>query len=134
MSEAATFLENALYNHVLRNTAYTSPATVYCAAFDTTASLANLEAGTLTGEISGNAYARQAVTFGAPSDGAGSNSAAITFPIATPSNWGTIRFSAIMDASSAGNVLVYTQLDADVVINAGNRLQFNIGDWDVTIA
>lgn len=129
LSEFATFLENELYDHILRNAAYTSPTTVYAALFDTTASLANLEAGTLTGEISGGSYARQSITFGAPTAGLGSNSVAVTFPQAT-ANWGTIRYMAIMDALTVGNVLMYTQLDADVVINNGNQFQFNVGDID----
>ena len=131
LTELSTYLENELYDHVLRNAAYTSPTTVYAALFGTTASTANLEAGTLTGEIAGNGYARQSISFGAPTAGLGSNSAAVTFPANTGSNWGTIRYMAIMDASTAGNVLLYTQLDADVTINVGNQFQFNIGDIDV---
>jgi hypothetical protein len=130
MAEFATYLENELYDHLFRNLAYTSPTTVYAALFGTTASTANLEAGTLTGEISGNAYARTAITFGAPTNGLGANSAAVTFPAASGGNWGTIRYMAIMDASTAGNVLMYTQLDSDVVINDGNQFQFNTGDID----
>lgn len=134
MSEASTFLEDELYDHVLRNAAYTSPATIRVGAFTSTATLGELEAGTLTNEVSGNAYARQAITFGAPSNGVGSNSAAVTFPTATPGNWGTIRFTAIHDAASAGNILIYTQMDADVIINVGNALQFNIGSWTASFA
>lgn len=130
LTEFSTYLENELYDHVFRNAAYTSPTTVYAALFGTTASIANLEAGTLTGEISGNAYARTAITFGAPTNGLGSNSAAVTFPAASGGSWGTIRYMAIMDASTAGNVLMYTQLDADVTINDGNQFQFNTGDID----
>jgi hypothetical protein len=131
MSEFSTYLENELYDHLFRAAAYTSPTTVYAALFTTTASLANLEAGTLTGEVSGNGYARTAITFGAPTDGLGENSAPVTFPAASGGNWGTIRYMAIMDASTAGNVLTYTQLDADVVINNGNQFQFNTGNIDV---
>lgn len=130
-AEMSNYLENELYDHLFRNAGYTSPTTVYAALFGTTASTANLEAGTLTGEISGNAYARTAITFGAPTNGAGSNSAAVTFPAASGGNWGTIRYMAIMDASTAGNVLLYTQLNADVTINDGNQFQFNVGDIDV---
>lgn len=129
LAEFATFLEDEMYDHLFRNAAYTSPTTVYAALFDTSGSTANLEAGTLTGEISGNAYARVSITFGAPTNGLGSNSAAVTFASAT-GNWGTIRYMAIMDASTAGNVLMYTQLDSDVVINSGNQFQFNSGDID----
>jgi len=131
LAEFATYLEDELYDHLFRNLGYTDPVTVYAALFGTTASTANLEAGTLTGEISGNGYARTAITFGAPTAGLGSNSAAVTFPAASGGNWGTIRYMAIMDSSGTGvNVLMYTQLDSDVVINDGNQFQFNIGDID----
>ncbi len=131
LAEFATFLEDELYDHLFRNAAYTSPTTVYAALFDTTASTANLEAGTLTGEVSGNAYARTSITFGAPTNGLGANSAAVTFPAASGGNWGTLRYMAIMDASTSGNVLMYTQMDSDVIINDGNQFQFNTGDIDV---
>lgn len=114
MSEASNYLEDALYNHTLRNIAFTSPATIRAALFTLTATGAEIEVGTLTNEVASNAYARQAITFGAPSNGSGSNSGAVTYPTASPAGWGTIRFTAIMDAASSGNVLIYTQLDADV--------------------
>jgi len=56
------FLENKIINHVLRNTAYTAPATVYAALF--TATPGESSAGT---EVTGGSYARQAATFSAPS-------------------------------------------------------------------
>lgn len=136
MSEASTYLENALFNHVLRATGYSSP-TPRLALYTSTATTGELEAGTQTNEVANsNAYARQAVTFGAPTDGSGSNSSAVTFPVATPSGWGTIRFGAVVDSAThnGGNVLVYTQLDADVVIGAGNQFQFNAGAFVVTFA
>lgn len=132
-SERSTYLENEMYDHLFRSAGFTSPSAVYAALFDTGASLANLEAGTLTGEISGNGYARTAITFGAPTDGLGSNSGAVTFPSASGGNWGTIRYMAIMDAATAGNVLYYSQLDADVVINNGNQFQFNTSNISVDI-
>lgn len=134
MSEASNYLEDALYNHTLRNVAFTSPSGVWAALFSSSASAGELEAGTLTNEIVGNAYARQAITFGAPSGGSGSNSGAVTYPSATPGDWGTVRFTAVMDANSSGNVLIYTQLDADVTINNGNTFQFNAGGFVATFA
>jgi len=130
MAEFSTFLEDELYDHLFRNLTWTDPTTVYAALFDGTASTGNLEAGTLTGEIVGNGYTRMAITFGAPTAGLASNSAAVTFPAASGGNWGTITYMAIMDASSAGNVLMYTALDSTVEINDGNQFQFNIGDID----
>lgn len=133
MSQASNYLETAIFNHVFRNTSYTSPASLYVALFTSTATSADVEAGTLTNEVSGGAYARQAITFGAPTNGAGSNSGTITFPTAS-ANWGTIRFAAVMDASSSGNVLWWAQLNSDVTINSGNTYQFNTASVAPSVA
>lgn len=133
MSQASNYLETAIFNHVFRNTSYTSPASLYVALFTSTATSADIEAGTLTNEVSGGAYARQAITFGAPTNGAGSNSGTITFTTAS-ANWGIIRFAAIMDASSAGNVLWWAQLNSDVTINSGNTYQFNTASVAPSVA
>lgn len=133
MSAASNYLETALYNHVFRNTAYTPASTLYLALFTSTGTTAELEAGTLTNEVTGGSYARQAVTFAAPSGGAGSNSGTITFPTAS-AGWGTIRFAAVMDASSSGNVLIYGQLTSDVTINTSNTFQFNAGSFAASVA
>jgi len=72
MSEMSNYLENALINATLRNTSYTSPATVYLALY--TSDPTDADTGT---EVTGNAYVRQSITFGAPSNGASTNTAAI---------------------------------------------------------
>ena len=73
----SNFLENALINATLRNTTYTSVATVYVSLWTTDPT----DAGSGT-EVSGGSYARTAVTFGAPSNGVTTNSADVTFPTA----------------------------------------------------
>jgi len=128
----STYLANALANHVYRNTAYTSPTATYSALFTSTATLAQIIAGTLTNEVSGGAYARVAVTFGAPTAGVVNNST-VTFATAT-AGWGTIRFVAEMDAATAGNVLSVAQLSSDVVISTGNQFQFNSGSLVASFA
>mgnify|MGYP001812314851 CR=1 FL=1 len=134
------YLENQILDHILTGAggSWTAPTTVYCALFTSTASLAELEAGTLTNEVANsNAYARTAITFGTPAaSGTISNSADCTFPAASGGNWGTVRFAALMDGNThgAGNVLFYGQLTADKIVNDGDTFKFNIGDWDVTIA
>lgn len=133
MSQASDYLENKVIDHVFRNTTYTPAATLYLALITSSGSSAGLEAGTLTGEVSGGSYARQTVTFSAASGGSTSNSGTITFPAAS-ATWGTIRYVAVMDASSAGNVLWYQQLTSDVTINSGNTFQFNTGSVTITVA
>jgi len=64
MAEMSNYLENALINATLRNTTYTSVATVYVSLWTSDPT----DAGSGT-EVSGGSYARTAVTFGAPSNG-----------------------------------------------------------------
>lgn len=128
---ASTYLANKIANHVYRATSYTSPSAVYAALFTSSSSLSEIKAGTLTNEVSGGSYARVAVTFGSPTDGDGSAST-VTFPTAT-AGWGTVRYVAIMDASTSGNVLSYAQLTSDVTVNSGNTFQFNSGSLAETV-
>ena len=128
MSEMSNYLENALVNATLRNTAYTSPTTVYLALYTTDPT--DADSGT---EVSGNAYARQSITFGAPSNGVSTNSAAIEFPQATGS-WGTVAYVGIRDASTAGNLLYHTPLDASKTIATGDVFRIAVGSLSVTLA
>jgi hypothetical protein len=128
MSEMSNYLEGALINAVLRNTSYTSPTTVYLALY--TDDPTDADAGT---EVSGSAYARQAITFGAPSNGVSTNSAAIEFPQATGS-WGTVTHVGIRDASTAGNLLFHTALDASKAIATGDVFRVASGSLSVTLA
>jgi hypothetical protein len=130
LSDLSNYLEDALVNAVLRNTSYTSPTTVYVALFT---AVSDAEAGTGT-EVSGGSYARQAVTFSAPSNGATSNSGIITFPTAS-APWGTVTHAAIMDASTSGNCLTSIKaLVASKTIGTGDILRFPIGDIDFSLA
>jgi hypothetical protein len=128
MAEMSNYLENALINATLRNTSYTSPAAVYLALY--TSDPTDADTGT---EVSGNAYARQAITFGAPSNGVSTNSAAIEFPQATGS-WGTVSYIGIRDASTSGNLLYHTALDASKAIATGDVFRVAIGSLSVTLA
>jgi hypothetical protein len=128
MAEMSNYLENALINATLRNTSYTSPATVYVGLYTSDPTDANT--GT---EVSGGSYARTAVTFGAPSNGVSTNSAAVEFPQATGS-WGTVGWIGILDASTSGNLLYHTALDASKTIASGDIFKIAIGSLSVTLA
>lgn len=124
MADAKTdYLENAMINAVLRNVAFTSPATVYVGLHT---AQAVPEAGTVT-EVVGNNYGRQAVPFAAPSNGTTSNSADVVYPVATPGNWGTIMGGGIYDASSGGNLLYYGTLTVSKTVNANDQFKFLAG-------
>lgn len=126
MAGKSDYLENKILDHVLRNTAYTSPATVYCGLY--TAAPTDAGGGT---EVSGNNYSRTAITFGAAASGAIANSAAVNFP--TPSgSWGACTHFGIFDAASAGNLLYWGALAQTETPIANNVVSFAIGDIDVT--
>jgi hypothetical protein len=127
MAEMSNHLENAIINATLRNTSYTSPTTVYVGLYTSDPGEGNT--GT---EVSGGSYARTAVTFGAPSNGVSTNSASVTFPTAT-GTWGTVTHVGILDASTSGNLLYYTALDASKSIASGDVFTISTGNLSVTL-
>jgi hypothetical protein len=128
MAEMSNYLENALINGTLRATSYTAPTTVYVALY--TSDPTDADTGT---ECSGTSYVRQSVTFGAPSNGVSTNSAAVEFPQAGGA-WGTISFIGLRDASTAGNLLYHTALDTSKTIATGDVFRIAIGSLSVTLA
>jgi hypothetical protein len=128
MAEMSNYLENALINATLRNTSYTSPSVVYLGLY--TSDPTDADTGT---EVSGGSYARQAITFGAPSNGVTTNTAAIEFPQATGS-WGTVGWIGIGDAITGGNLLYHSPLDASKTIASGDIFKIAIGSLSVTLA
>lgn len=136
MSAASNYLENKVLDHVLRNASYTQPSGLYVGLFKNNA-LSNLEAGTLTDEVStvGTAYARKAVTFGNAASGSATNSATVTFDPAT-AEWGTITAIAILDGDTEGsnNVLFYGNLTTAKLIENGDTMQFVTSNITVSLA
>jgi hypothetical protein len=139
MSAASNYLENKLLDHTLTGTAFSQPAARYLALFTNTSTnaAANLEAGTLTDEVttSSSAYARKAVTFAAASSGTSATNATVTFDAAT-ANWGTITHIAIMDGATAGagNVLFYGAVTTSKTIETGDTFQVSSGNLTVSLA
>jgi hypothetical protein len=122
------YLENALLNAVLRNTPYTSPSQVYVALFTSDPT----DAGTGT-EVSGGGYARQPVTFNAPTNGQVTNAVDILFPVATAS-WGTVTHIGIYDAQTGGNLLFHGALTTNKTISANDQLKIAAGDLSISLA
>lgn len=137
MSAASNYLENKVLDHVLGGTQFTQPANLYLALFDNDSGNAatNLEAGTLTDEVSTSStgYGRKAVSFSAASSGSASTSATVTFDAAT-ANWGTITHVAVMDASTAGNVLFWGAVTTSKTIESGDTFQVSSGNLTVSLA
>jgi hypothetical protein len=128
MAEMSNYLENALVNATLRNTSYTSPATVYVSLH--TADPTDAATGA---EVSGGSYARKSATFAAPSNGVSATSADVTFDQATAS-WGTITHIGIWDALTTGNMLYHTPLTTSKTIDSGDIFKIASGSLTVTLA
>jgi len=137
MSAMTDYLEEVIANHIHNKDAYTSPST-YLALY--TAAPGETGGGT---EVSGGSYARELIydnlsgspdwTLAAAADGGYqcSNDDDVTFTQAT-ADWGTITHMAVLDAVSAGNMLLYGALTASKTVNSGDTFKFPAGDLDVT--
>ena len=128
MSGAAMtdYLADAIRDHTLRNTAYTSPTTVYLALFST----ATTEAGGGT-EVTGGSYARETITFNVGTlAGEAEQSGTITFA-SMPTV--TVVSLAVFDALTLGNMLFHGRLPRQRAITAGASYVLNTLDLRVLI-
>ena len=119
-------LADLLHDHVLGGADYPRPATVYVAL-----GTGSMKTST-DNEVSGNAYARVAVTnnatnWPASSTGSKSNGAAITFPQATAA-WGTMTHVAVFDAATDGVLLFEGVMDPAWPVGQGDTPEFAIGE------
>lgn len=140
MAAMSDFLENKLIDWFFRAQAIgitgataaagTGPATLHVALL--TAAPSDTGGGT---EVTGGAYARQAVTSNLTNwagtlnnsqnvastgtSGTTSNLNAINFPAPT-ANWGTITHFGIYDASTGGNLLFWGALTQSKTVNNGD--------------
>lgn len=128
MAAMSDYLENAMINATLRGTAYTSPTKVYLALY--TSNPTDAKTGT---EVTGGAYARQEITFNAPSNGTAVSATDVTFPVASAS-WGTVTHIGIMDAATAGNLLYHGTLTNTKTIAVDDQLKIAAGDVSITLA
>ena len=135
MTAASNYLENKVLDHVLKNTAYSQPSSLYLGLFNNTSTnaAANLEAGTLTDEVSGGSYARKTVAFAASSGGTAATSATVTFDAATAS-WGSVTHVAVLDASTSGNVLFWGAVTTAKTIDSGDTFQVTSGNLTISLA
>ena len=160
MSSASNYLENKVLDHTLRNTSFSQPSALVIALFAGTASdvLAALEAGTGsrsgTGnwghyEITGNAYARTAITFAGATGGSAASNANCTFQTASgnynnaATSGSTITCMAVMDTAftpngstdpHTGQILYYGALDNPKEVLSGDTFQITSGNLTISLA
>lgn len=127
MSEAkSNYLEDKILDHVLGTTAYSQP-TPRLALFTSDPT----DAGTGT-ELSGNGYARSAISFNAASSGSATGpTTAIEFT-ASGGNFGTVSHFGLYDAATGGNLLYYGALTTSKTVNDGDSIRFTADSITIT--
>lgn len=123
MGSKTDYMENKVLE-LLRANTFTAPATVYSALFTVIPS--DSSAGTeVTGATS--TYTRVATTFATASNGATSNSGAVTFATMAASvvvvGWGLMDASTV---SGAGNMLYWATV-ATLTLSVGDQATFGVG-------
>ncbi len=119
------YLDGVLINAALRQIAYTSPTASYVALYTTSPTQSG---GGV--EVTGGGYGRQTAVWSAPVAGQSSNTADVTFPVATAA-WGTITSFALVDAATAGNILYYANLNATQTVAINDQVKFPAGQLQV---
>lgn len=130
MASFTDYTENLILNWLLTTNSATRPTAWYVALF--TAAPSDTGGGT---EVSGNGYTRTAtgtMTVAGTATTA-SNAAAIEFAAASGGNWGTITHAAIMDASTAGNMLAWAPLTTARTINDGDVFRIPAASLTVSL-
>ena len=143
MAGLSDYLENKLIDHVFRGISYSMPSTLYVGLHTADPT----DAGGV-GELSGNGYARVALSpsasswlstngasSGASSGTAGttSNNVLITFPTPT-ANWGTVTNFSIYDVLTGGNILLSGTLTSAKTVNQGDIVSFSVSSLVVTFS
>jgi hypothetical protein len=130
MSQLSNYLQDALLTHLLRNTDFVRPATLYVALY----TVAPTDGGGGT-EVGAASYARQPIVTGAASrfsdptiEGSGNgyeswNLDNVVFPVAATA-WGTIKAFAIFDQLVGGNMWWHGNLTDNVDIEINNIFTF----------
>ena len=130
MAEMSDYLEVKLLNLTLNGTAFTAVNNPYVSLHTANPT----DAGTGT-EVSGGSYARTASSFATASGTSGlvASDADITFPTAT-GTWGVVGWIGLWDASTGGNMLYHTALDATKTVDACDIFKITTGNLTVALA
>jgi hypothetical protein len=130
MAALSDYAEKLILDYLMTTGSATRPTAWYVALY--TAAPSDSGGGT---EVSGNGYAREAVTFDAASTPGGttSNTGVVSFTAAGGS-WGTITHIGIFDNDTGGNLLWHGGLTASKAVGDGDTIEFAIGNIDLTVA
>ncbi len=121
MAGMSVYLENKVVDHVTKKATYSAPTNLFVGLY----TVAPTDAGGGT-EVTGGSYARVSTAtadWNTASGGTLTNVNTISFPTAS-ANWGTVVAFGLFDASTAGNMLVWGNLQTSKYTSTGDLLQF----------
>jgi hypothetical protein len=127
MAAASNYTENLAVQWLLTTSTPTRPTAWFVSLY--TSATDDATGGT---EVTGGAYARQAVTFTVSNDTA-RNTATLTFPTAT-ANWGTITHLAVHDAVTGGNRLFHGPVAVSKTVTTDDVFQISTNNLAITFA
>jgi hypothetical protein len=125
-------LAQATINHFFRNVSQSAPANHYLALF--IADPTDVTATALTNEVSASWYARQSISFDAPSNATDvitANTAQILFSAVTGTAV-TVTHWGIFDASTTGNLMCSGAFATSKTLNVDDVFVVNSGDLTLT--
>ena len=137
----SNYTEENVLDALFRTDAFVKPTELWVALLtaapdDTSTGNFSISQGT---EVSGGSYVRIQLD---PADsnwtdpsgvGYTQNNAVISFPKATAS-WGTITHVAIVDDETTGNVIAWTALTTDKLIETNDVLEFDVNALKITLS
>ena len=127
MSNLTNYSENHLLVYQLTNDAVTRPTARYVGVGT------GRDDDGLTGEPSGNGYARQSATFSVTAD-TSTNTALLVFGPCSTASWGSISTVGIFDAATGGNCLWAGNLAAARTVDVGDSLTIAASAFSQTLA
>lgn len=131
MGSKSDYLEHKLLDHVLRNTLYTQPATVYSALFTV---IPSDSTGGTEATTASSGYTRLATsmsTAGATVQGQSVNDGAVDFATVAGGATITVVGYGLMDAATAGNLLYWATISS-TALEVGDQATFPVGNIVIT--
>lgn len=131
MSDMSSYLKVKLLNLTLNGTSYAGVDDPYVSLHTADPT----DAGTGT-EVSGTGYARVQAEFNTATgtDASETTSTDTTWAAAGSGGWGTVGWIGLWDASTSGNMIYHTALDASKTIDEGDVFKITAGNLTVTLA
>jgi len=131
MSDMSSYLKVKLLNLTLNGTSYAGMNNPYVSLHTADPT----DAGTGT-EVSGTGYARVQASFATATgtDASETTDTDTTWSAAGSGGWGTVGWIGLWDASTSGNMIYHTALDASKTIDEGDVFKIVAGNLTVTLA